>query len=78
MKYTVITYVPTSEQIPKPGEILVVPIFEAGCKVCVMGHDEKLKACWKHTHDRILWGRTEEMEDEVMNEDISNEIATAD
>ena len=70
MKYTVITYVPTSETIPKPGEILTVPVFEVGCMKCYMDKvTGKLKVCWKHTHDRILWGRDVEVTDEETKND---------
>jgi len=64
MRYCVITYVPPPETNPKPGEVLAIPVVEAGCTKCVMDHAGKLKACWLHTHERILWGRTVDMPDE--------------
>lgn len=72
MKYTVLTYVPKSNPIPKPGEILTVPITEEGCKLCMMTYDGKLDKCWKHAHARILWGRTEEVDDEVTGDNTES------
>lgn len=68
MKYTVLIHIPApmaDDIVPKPGETLPIQVVETGCTACMMDHMGKLKVCWKHTHDRILWGRTVEVEDEV-------------
>lgn len=53
--YVVLTLVPRLKRRPGPGESLATGIREEGCVRCDVGYDGKLKPCWKHTHDHILW-----------------------
>lgn len=79
MKYTVITYVPapTADNFPKPGETLPIQVVETGCIVCVMDKvTGKLKVCWKHTHDRILWGRDVEVEEAADEKQVDQSVDT--
>lgn len=53
--YVVLTLVPRLHRRPGPGESLATGIREEGCSRCDVDYTGKLKPCWKHTHDHILW-----------------------
>lgn len=68
MRYTVLTYVPRREIPVACGKDVAVGIRELGCAKCVVDGLGKLKPCWEHKNERILWAVTvEEPEEEINN-----------
>lgn len=77
MSYVVLTIVPRLTRRPKPGEDFKTGIREVGCVTCVIGYDGKVKLCWKHKDEHVLWAEKAEEVDVVLleNEGLS-EIPT--
>lgn len=68
MKYTVLTLVPRLKRRPPPGDDFATGVREEGCVKCVVAYDGKLKPCYQHKNDHILWAETVEVEDEKVVE----------
>jgi hypothetical protein len=65
MKYTLLTYVPRRYNPPAIGQDVAGAVRERGCAKCVVdGITGKLKPCWEHKDDRILWAVTVEAPEE--------------
>ena len=60
MKYTVLTYVPRRQTPVAIGRDAAVSIRELGCSICVVDYGGKLKSCWRHKDERVLWAITVE------------------
>lgn len=68
MSYVVLTMVPRLTRRPKPGEDFKTGIREVGCVTCVIGYDGKVKLCWKHKNEHVLWAEKAEEVDVVLLE----------
>lgn len=74
MSYVVLTLVPRLTRRPRPGESLATGIREEGCVRCDVGYDGKIRACWKHTHEHILWAEKVDDAEAISNgEAVSTE-----
>jgi len=82
MKYTVLTYVPRRQTPVAIGRDAAVSIRELGCSICVVGYDGKLKPCWRHKDERVLWaitveGPEEEFYDGSLEVVVPEKVGTA-